>query len=391
MNAHHSTNQSRFSTYRPDVLPSVVVRYLDAQQRTHGREAVADAFADDARVIDVETEHRGRDAVTTWLAGEGTEYTYTTSILGQANPGDGPSAVLVRLEGDFPGGVADLQFAFRVEDGLIAELVISVAPAHAPADAADASERATVVLVHGAFAESSSWDGVVDRLLEDGLPVIAVANPLRGLAFDAAYLRSVLDSIEGPVVIAGHSYGGTVMSEAAEGARNVRALVYVASFALDVGESTGELAGKYPGGELGAALESVPFSTGGAVSGSDLSITQTKFHGVFAADVPEAVATRMAVTQRPIAAQALEDTATKAAWKSIPSWSLVTLQDLAIPADSMRFMAARAASHTVEIDASHAVTVSQPDAVAALILEAVRETGGPDGTPWTAIAVAATR
>jgi pimeloyl-ACP methyl ester carboxylesterase len=235
--------------------------------------------------------------------------------------------------------------------------------------------RPLVVLVHGAFADSSSWNGVVERLRGEELRVLAVANPLRGLQSDAAYLRSILDHVNGPVVIAGHSYGGTVMSEAADGAENVRALVFIASFNLEAGESTGELAAKYPGAQLGSALDSVPFAAHDGETGTDLYIQQDRFHDVFAADVPKDVATVMAVTQRPIAAAALEDKATRAAWRQIPSWTMVTLQDLAIPAESMRFMAERAGSRTVEIDASHAVTVSQPDAVAELILRAVRETG----------------
>jgi len=229
----------------------------------------------------------------------------------------------------------------------------------------------TVVLVHGAFAESSSWNGVVSRLRAEAVPVLAIANPLRGLGQDASYLRSVIDHIDGPVVVAGHSYGGSVMSEAVEGAANVRALVFVASFALEPGESTGELANRYPGGELGTALTSAPF-VAGAEGGDDLYIEQEKFRAVFAADVAEETAAQMAATQRPIAATALEDRATSAAWRSIPSWTMVTRDDLAIPAESMRFMARRAQSSTVEIDASHAVTVSQPDAVADLILAAVR-------------------
>ena len=175
-------------------------------------------------------------------------------------------------------------------------------------------------------------------------------------------------------MVAGHSYGGSVMSEAADGAPGVAALVYVASFNLEVGESTAELAAKFPGGELGAALDPVPFPIVGAEPGTDLYIQQDRFRDVFAADVAPEIAELMAATQRPIAASALEDTATKAAWKSIPSWTMVTTQDLAIPAESMRFMAARAGSTTVEIDASHAVTVSQPDAVADLIDSAARAT-----------------
>jgi pimeloyl-ACP methyl ester carboxylesterase len=235
------------------------------------------------------------------------------------------------------------------------------------------NDKPTIVLVHGAFAESSSWNGVVERLHSAGLPVLAIANPLRGLAQDAEYLRSIIDHIDGPVVIAGHSYGGSVMSEATEGATNVRALVYVASFILEPGESTGELAGKFPGAELGSALTPAPY-VAGSNSGDDLYIEQDKFRAVFAADVPEATAALMAATQRPIASAALADTATKAGWKNIPSWSMITLSDLAIPADSMRFMSERAKSQTVEIEASHAVTVSEPASVAEFILDAVRET-----------------
>ena len=237
------------------------------------------------------------------------------------------------------------------------------------------SQQPTVVLVHGAFADSSSWNGVIERLHANGYRAVGVANPLRDLQGDADYLRTVLDSIEGPIVLAGHSYGGSVMSEAAAGLDDkVKALVYVASFQLDEGESTGELAAKYPGGELGPAHQERQTSTGDGIQVTDLYIRQDQFQKVFAADVDDATAELMAVTQRPIVADALAGKATKAAWKTIPSWSLITLQDLAIPADSMRFMAERAGSHTVEIDASHAVTVSQPGAVAELIDEAVRTT-----------------
>lgn len=234
--------------------------------------------------------------------------------------------------------------------------------------------KPTVMLVHGAFADSSSWNGVIALLKSDGYSVIAAANPLRGLQADAEYLRSVLDSVNGPIVIAGHSYGGTVMSEAADGHPQVTALVYVASFSPEEGESTGELAAKFPGNELGAALSAVPFTTADGQNATDLYIQQDKFREVFAADVPHDVAELMAVTQRPIVAGALEEKATHTAWKTIPTWNLVTVQDLAVPVQSQRFMAQRAKSHTVEVDASHAVTISQPGAVARLIDDAARAT-----------------
>ena len=244
----------------------------------------------------------------------------------------------------------------------------------AAAESPALADRPTVVLVHGAFADSSSWNGVIEQLEARGYPVVAAANPLRGLAADAAYVRSVVDSAAGPVVLAGHSYGGSVISEAAERSPDVKALVYVASFLLEVGESTGQLAAKFPGAELGPALDAVPYPLPDGGTADELYIKQDQFAAVFATDVPADVATLMAATQRPITAAALEDPATKAAWKTIPSWNMVTTQDLAIPAESMRFMGERAGSQSVEIDASHAVTVSQPDAVADLIDQAAGAT-----------------
>ncbi|MGX1488151.1 alpha/beta fold hydrolase [Streptomyces tendae] len=237
-------------------------------------------------------------------------------------------------------------------------------------------KKPTVVLVHGAFADSSSWNGVIKRLKQDGYPVVAPANPLRGLKSDADYLKSFLKSVQGPVVLAGHSYGGAVLTEAAENEPNVKALVYIAAFAPDQGESALELSNKYPGGTLGPTLNTVPFTLPGGGTGNDLYIKADKFHDQFAADVPTRVTDLMAATQRPVAAAALEERATHSAWKSIPSWTLVTTQDLNIPAAAQRFMAERAHSHITEIKASHAVTVSRPDAVTRIIEQAARSTAG---------------
>ncbi|MCV7420972.1 alpha/beta hydrolase [Mycobacterium yunnanensis] len=234
--------------------------------------------------------------------------------------------------------------------------------------------KPTVVLVHGAFADSSSWNGVIQRLQRDGYPVLGVANPLRGLQQDARYVASVLDSVPGPVVLVGHSYGGSVISEAAVGHANVKALVYVASFILEPGESTSELAGKFPGGQLGPALHTVPVPPAAGNVDTDLYIQQDQFRKVFAADVAPDVAALMAATQRPITKSALDEPATRAAWHDVASWNLVTTEDLAIPADSMRFMGERAMSTTVEVGASHAVTVSRPDAVTDVIDQAARAT-----------------
>ncbi|MFF0726153.1 alpha/beta fold hydrolase [Streptomyces sp. NPDC004134] len=233
-------------------------------------------------------------------------------------------------------------------------------------------KQPTVVLVHGAFADGSSWNGVVDKLKRAGHPVLAPANPLRGLRSDAAYLRDVLDGVEGPVVLAGHSYGGSVISEAAAGDDKVKALVYVAAFLPDEGESAAELSGKFPGSTLGETLKEVPTALPGGAAVTDLYIDQDKFHGQFAADVPPATARRMAATQRPITSAALGEGAGAAAWRTVPSWALLTTEDKNIPVAAQRFMAERAEARTVTLDASHAVTVSRPDAVADLIEEAAK-------------------
>lgn len=238
----------------------------------------------------------------------------------------------------------------------------------------DSATKQTIVLIHGAYADSSSWNGSVKALRQAGHHVIAAANPLRGLESDAEYVRSLLESIEGPIVVAGHSYGGAVMSHATEGNPNVTALVYVASFIAEPGESLAQLVEKFPGAKLGAAAQPVPYRTPGGETAVELYIDQERFHETFAADVDADVTEQMAATQRPLALSAFEAPATRAAWRSIESWALSATQDLAIPAELSRFMAVRADAHLVEIDASHAVTVSQPGAVTELVLEAARAT-----------------
>lgn len=228
---------------------------------------------------------------------------------------------------------------------------------------------ATIVLVHGAFAESASWDRVIDRLLEAGHPVIAAANPLRGLAADAASVSDLVRSVEGPVVLVGHSYGCAVISNVAVDAGAIAGLVYVAGFAPESGESANALATMFPGSSLGDALRTVPRSDGT----TDLFIATDRFHAQFAADLPAPQAARMAATQRPVTLQALEEPAgDRPLWKELPSWFLIAEEDRNIPADLQRFMAERAgARRAIEIPgASHAAAVSQPDATADLILEA---------------------
>jgi pimeloyl-ACP methyl ester carboxylesterase len=243
---------------------------------------------------------------------------------------------------------------------------LALAAAMAGATSAMAAEKPTVVLVHGAFADSSSWNGVVKILEKDGYPVIAAANPLRTLKGDAQSVADVLAGIKSPVVLVGHSYGGPVISEAAYGNANVKALVYVAAFAPETGETVAGLAGKFPGSTLGPTLAPpVALKDGG----KDLYIQQDKFHDQFAADVPNADAKLMAVTQRPVTEAALNEAASEPAWKSIPSWFVYGDKDKNIPPQAMAFMAERAhAKKTVVVKgASHVVMVSNPKAVASLI------------------------
>ena len=233
-----------------------------------------------------------------------------------------------------------------------------------------------LVLVHGAFADSSSWNGVIERLRDKGYTVIAAANELRSVEGDAAAVSSLLKSIHGPVVLVGHSYGGPVISEAATGQDNVKALVYVAAFAPEVGENAAELSGRFPGSSLGSAL-APPVAL--ADGGKDLYIDQDKFHAQFAADVPAAQAALMAVGQRPVTDAALHEASTSAAWKSIPSWFIYGSADRNIPPAAQAFMAKRAHSRkTVVIKgASHVVMVSHPTEVAALIEQAALASSRP--------------
>jgi pimeloyl-ACP methyl ester carboxylesterase len=231
-------------------------------------------------------------------------------------------------------------------------------------------KKPTIVLVHGAFAESASWNGVIEVLARDGYPVVAAANPLRGVSSDAASVATVVGSIGGPVVLVGHSYGGPVITEAAQRASNVKALVYVAAFAPDVGETCLELTGKFPGSTLAKALAAPVALAGGA---HDLYIDQSKFPHQFAADVPLAQAKLMAATQRPVTDAALGEKATAAAWKSLPSWSIYGTADLNIPPAALEFMAKRARSTTSVVQgASHVVMVSHPKEVASVIEAAAR-------------------
>ena len=228
--------------------------------------------------------------------------------------------------------------------------------------------KPTIVLVHGAFAESASWNGVIRRLHAAGHRVIAAANPLRTLTTDAAAVADLLAGIQGPIVLAGHSYGGAVITNAARGNTDVQALVYVAGLAPDAGETTPELIDKYPGATLGEHLYEVPLADGTA----DVYIHQNAYHQHFCADLSAEQAAADAAAQRPFNTAALHGISGEPAWKTIPSWFIYPELDLAIPAQSFRFMAKRAGARaTIEVPgASHALPASQPDAVADCILQA---------------------
>jgi len=230
--------------------------------------------------------------------------------------------------------------------------------------------KPTIVLVHGGWADASSWDAVAQRLEEDGYTVIAPANPLRGVQSDSAYLASVLATISGPIVLVAHSYGGVLITNAATGNPNVKALVYIAAFAPDQGETVGQILAMNPGSE--AAPPNLTFRP--YPGGVDVYITPSAFHDVFCADVPADTAAVMAATQRPIEAAALGEPSGAPAWKTIPSWYLVASNDHAIPPATERFMAKRAGATTVEIRSSHVAMISHPDVVTDFILEAAHAT-----------------
>lgn len=233
------------------------------------------------------------------------------------------------------------------------------------------SEEITVVLVHGAFAESASWSGVIPRLTEAGVAAVATPNPLRSVTADAENVRRAVEGIGGPVLLVGHSYGGAVITEAAVDNPAVVGLVYVAAFAPDHGENALGLTGQFPGSTLGETVRAYPLGDGT----NDLVVDRDLFPGQFAADVPAADAAIQARTQRPIRDFALGEPqpAQVPAWKSLPSWFVFGDADKNIPVEGLRFMAERAGAVSVtEIPgASHSVMVSQPGAVADVITSAI--------------------
>ena len=241
-------------------------------------------------------------------------------------------------------------------------------------DAASAAEI-TVVLVHGAFADASSWNGVIPSLQQRGCAVVAPPNPLRGLTVDSAYIASVLGQIDGPVLLVGHSYGGAVITNAATGAPNVLGLVYVAAFLPDEGEVLGAVAADSRDSVLSSALAPRRYPAGQpGQPATEFGIDPAKFHATFARDLPADVSAVMAATQRPIAEAAFTDPSGPPAWKRLPSWAVVATGDLAVGTDLARSMAQRAGARIVELEGSHVIMISRPEAVLEVIdtaLEAV--------------------
>jgi pimeloyl-ACP methyl ester carboxylesterase len=237
----------------------------------------------------------------------------------------------------------------------------------------------TVVLVHGAFADASSWNGVIERLQAAGIQVTAPPNPLRGIAHDSAYIASILNQIPGPVLTVGHSYGGAVISNAATAAANVVGLVFVAAFAPDEGERLGEVESGSKDSVLMSTLVPLHYPTGqDTETAVEFAIDPTKFHDAFAADLPPTQTAVMAATQRPVAELAFSEPSGPPAWKSKPAWAVVATGDKAAGTDVVRFMAERAGATITEAEGSHVIMVSQPQAVVDLIVKAARSVSPAD-------------
>ena len=234
----------------------------------------------------------------------------------------------------------------------------------------------TVVLVHGAFADASSWNGVTERLESAGVSVKAIVNPLRGIKADSAYVASVINQTPGRVLAVGHSYGGAIISNAATSAPNVVGLVYVAAFAPDEGETLQDIEGTSRDSVLASALQETTYPTGqGDGVATELTIDPAQFHQVFAQDLPQVQANVLAAAQRPVAASAFGEKSGPPAWKRLPTWAVVGTGDTAAGADVVRSMAERARADIEEVEGSHVIMISQPDAVTDVILKALRSVG----------------
>jgi pimeloyl-ACP methyl ester carboxylesterase len=238
-------------------------------------------------------------------------------------------------------------------------------------DTAGSAVKPTIVLEHGAWADGSSWDGVVTRLQKDGYTVDVPPNPLRGVGSDSAYLASYLATVPGPIVLVGHSYGGFVTTNAATGDKNVKALVYVDAYIPAQGDTVNSLTSQFPGSQITPAALNFVASPGGV---TDAYVQPSQFRSILANDLPASQAAELAATQRPIAATALTEVSGPPAWTSIPSWAVIGTADHAIPPAAQEFMAHRAHATVTEINASHLSLISHPGEVTAVIEEAARHT-----------------
>jgi pimeloyl-ACP methyl ester carboxylesterase len=234
--------------------------------------------------------------------------------------------------------------------------------------------RPTIVLVHGAVEDSSLWThGVIQGLGRAGYPVRVFSNPLRGVAVDTAYLRSLLDTIEGPVILVSHAYGGAVITQAGDDPK-VKALVYAGSPMPGVGESANDCLERFPGGDFGASVDLTPYTLPDGTSGTYALVQAAKYGELLAADVPESLLDMMIATQRPVDLACLTERLTSAAWTTKPSWQIRPLLDPVIPQEEFRFEADRAGSHVVELRSSHAIPITFPDVVVDVIEQAARAT-----------------
>jgi pimeloyl-ACP methyl ester carboxylesterase len=256
----------------------------------------------------------------------------------------------------------------------------TTSPTTLDAAAKDNTVKPTIVFVHGAFADSSGWNAEIAAFQHMGYPVVAAPDELRGMTGDADYVRSILQTISGPIILVGHSYGGAVITNAARGVPNVKALVYLGAYVPAEGESIATVLdpAKYPGSLLGPdTIQVRPFPNPAAPNGqdADIYIKAADFRSVFAADVPASETALMAAEQRPLSLSADMQPSGAPAWQTIPSWDLITLDDKAIPPAGQQFMAKRAGAHIETVDSSHAVMVSHPDAVIRIVLEAIKSVG----------------
>jgi pimeloyl-ACP methyl ester carboxylesterase len=230
----------------------------------------------------------------------------------------------------------------------------------------------TVALVHGAFADSAGWNDVIAQLLAEGVQSVAVSNPLRGIAHDAAYVASALGQIPGSVLAVGHSYGGAVITNAALRAGNVLGLVYVAAFAPDEGEALQDIEADSKDSVLNSALVPLRYPTGeGDATETEFAIHADKFHDAFAADVSPEQARIMAATQRPVSALGFSERTRSPAWRSLPSWAVIPTGDKAAGTDVLRRMAERAGATITEAEGSHVIMISQPKIVTAVVRQAL--------------------